>query len=812
MRVFSVICIAAGGLVAGASWGSSIIDADWISLNGIAGASPASVRAITSDGRNVYIGGYIPGVSDVAAHNVAQWDGKKWHSLGAGTDSLVCALACDNHGNLYAGGSFTKAGSVAARYVAKWDGATWSALGSGVDNTVLALACDSGGNLYAGGYFLTAGGASVNGIAKWDGSDWIPLGEGMKGAKSSESIPGHTVWALTFDANGILHAGGYFDTAGGVAAGKVARWDGSRWSSLGPEAGTFNKLVRVLAFDRKGTLYAGGLFSAVGDTVIKSVAQWDGSQWHALGTGINANITGESDVHTIACDRDGAVFVGGKFQKAGDAPTKGIAKWDGGQWSAFEGTFAGSPAVYSLAFDSAGSLYCGGSFILDSCGTFAYNIAKVKGGTACRMGSGFLAHIYDIAFDARENLCISGEFLDGSTPGVSILAYRGIAKRDGNSWNTLCVGCDFQHMDNDPGDALYTAVPAGVCIYSKYCQYIVKWNGSVWDTLGKVGMTLGGDVHAYSFDGKGNMYIGGRFSVVNDSLFSCRCVAQWDGSAWSALGSGISGMNGGDAVILAQTIDNAGNLYVAGGFDSAGGVPAKNIAKWDGTSWSSCATGIMERNIGLYALASADSGTIYAAGKFEISGGINQDNVMKWDGAVWSRLGPGMDNSITCIAVDSEGVCYAGGWFTTASGMPAQHVARWNGIEWEPLGAGTDGNVNTLVVRDSTLYAGGKFILAGDKASPAIAAVNIHTKGVTPVITPRIRTGSGIRCRVINTTLHIYGLETHDRIALYSISGRCVRQAAGVFAIPLSGLASQPLFVWILRGKRAVFSAMIMAP
>jgi hypothetical protein len=50
-------------------------------------------------------------------------------------------------------------------------------------------------------------------------------------------------------------------------------------------------------------------------------------------------------------------------------------------------------------------------------------------------------------------------------------------------------------------------------------------------------------------------------------------IARWNGSAWSALGTGTSGW------VLAVAVNNS-DVYVGGFFDSASGVPAKNIAKY----------------------------------------------------------------------------------------------------------------------------------------------------------------------------------------------------------------------------------------
>jgi hypothetical protein len=39
-------------------------------------------------------------------------------------------------------------------------------------------------------------------------------------------------------------------------------------------------------------------------------------------------------------------------------------------------------------------------------------------------------------------------------------------------------------------------------------------------------------------DGSGNIYIGGQFTIVGEGFATN--VAKWNGSAWSALGSGVN--------------------------------------------------------------------------------------------------------------------------------------------------------------------------------------------------------------------------------------------------------------------------------
>ena len=84
-----------------------------------------------------------------------------------------------------------------------------------------------------------------------------------------------------------------------------------------------------------------------------------------------------------------------------------------------------------------------------------------------------------------------------------------------------------------------------------------------WVSMGAVA-GADDDVRACAMDGAGNLYIGGDFTVVGDIV--ANYVAKWNGSAWSALGSGMNGS------VCALAVDSSGNLYAGGCFTTAGGV------------------------------------------------------------------------------------------------------------------------------------------------------------------------------------------------------------------------------------------------
>ncbi|HPK98866.1 MAG TPA: hypothetical protein PLZ39_13415, partial [Verrucomicrobiota bacterium] len=217
-------------------------------------------------------------------------------------------------------------------------------------------------------------------------------------------------------------------------------------------------------------------------------------------------------------------------------------------------------------------------------------------------------------------------------------------------------------------------------------------------------------VFAAVVDGSGSLYIGGNFTVAGGVV--ANRIAKWDGSSWSALGSGMNG----DVSALAVS---GTNLYAGGWFTTAGGVAANRVAKWDENSWSALGAGMND-----FVEALAVSGSdLYAGGWFTTAGDATANYVAKWNGSSWSTLGAGMDSYVYALAVSGTNL-YAGGWFTTAGDVTANYVAKWNGSSWSALSSGMNSQVEALAVSGTNLYAGGWFTTAGDVTANCVAKWN----------------------------------------------------------------------------------------
>lgn len=658
---------------------------------------PVSVLVMDGSG-NLYAGGDFTAVGGVPANHIAKWNGIAWSALGTGIDGAVTELVIDGSGNLYAGGDFGKAGGGVANRVAKWNGTTWSALGTGANTSVYALALDANGNLYAGGHFTTIGGVAANHVAKWDGTVWSALSAGITGEVS----------ALAVDGTGNLYAGGYFFKAGDADVRNVAKWNGTTWSGMG----TLNGAALALAIDGNNNLYAGGAFD-------QKVAKWNGTDWLALGATSSYGTT-NSVVDALTIDRDGNLYVGGYFTKAGSIIAKNIAKWNGATWSAL-GTGANG-RVFALAVDATGNLYAGGVFGAAG-GTVVNHVAKwttnaavwSQLGPLLSSAAGIAGNVSVLLADGSGKLYAGGSF---EAAGSTIA--NNVAKWNGTQWVALGAGVDGEVMalalDGDGN--LYVGgdfTMAGGIVANR----IAKWNGTAWSALG-TGVTANGasfrsEIDALVVDTSGNLYAGGYFTTAGN--VAVKHIAKWNGTAWSALGTGV--VSEGtyiDGQVLTLALDGSGNLYAGGRFTKAGDVAANNVAKWNGTAWSALGAGITgtESYGGIFELVIDGNSSLYVGGFFTEAGSVAANNLAKWDGTAWSALGAG-GSGIGALAIDRNGNLYAAGSFNTNRGTEANTIAKWNGIAWLTLGNGTNrGGVGALALTNNGFYAGGNFTAVAD--------------------------------------------------------------------------------------------------
>ena len=349
-------------------------------LYSVSGLFFSSVSALANDGTNLYAAGNFNYAGTINASFIARFDGRNWWPLGPGLNNEVVALAVANN-RVYAGGYFTGTadGNVSMNHIGCWDGTNWNSLGD-PGGAVFALAVSTNGlyaagTAYSGPQFPSPYGSPF--FSRWDGTNWytarnftnntfftwpvnyhdptgytaiaiqntnVYLGGNIRGFSQFDpndlsfvttgclniirfdpnfgwimgtGLNNYPVALATVETN--LYAAGDFTTAGGVAANRIARWDGRQWSDVGGSVignGTIRSLTTA-----SNNLYAGGTFTNIGGVSANRIARWDGTNWSAFGSGISGTVFG-----LTAIDAD--LYGAGSMRLAGGKASFGMAHWN----------------------------------------------------------------------------------------------------------------------------------------------------------------------------------------------------------------------------------------------------------------------------------------------------------------------------------------------------------------------------------------------------------------------------------------------------------------------------------------------------
>jgi hypothetical protein len=214
----------------------------------------------------------------------------------------------------------------------------------------------------------------------------------------------------------------------------------------------------------------------------------------------------------------------------------------------------------------------------------AWNVAVLRAGEARFEGLGDVtnhggkhATVSALAF-AGGRLHLGGTFTS-----VGPLDAHHWVVHDGTAWSVP------QELDN----AVRTLTPrgGGVLVGGDFdnagplrVQHLGVWTGTGWELLGQgphSGYFSGGEVMSLLGDGAG-VIAGGLFDQAGAVRLGS--VGRWSGTAWDDLGGGVTADVGHGQVFALARIGE--DVYAAGSFSGAGGVPARNVARWDGRRWS----------------------------------------------------------------------------------------------------------------------------------------------------------------------------------------------------------------------------------
>jgi hypothetical protein len=384
-----------------------------------------------------------------------------------------------------------------------------------------------------------------------------------------------------------------FLTLLGICGNVVAQ----QWAPVGQ----LNNGVNCLFEDNEQSiLYIGGTFGLFNSDTMASIFSWNGQRGSRLDCGMewdcseNFYVSATPAVNQIIRYQND-IYATGFFWYASGTRVNGLARWDGENWHAVgtglkygnrPGLGPGPGPGYGLKVIND-ELFVMGRF--DSCaGVAANSIAKFNG----------------INWSAVDEFPL----FDPDTPNsISEVAFFK---------SELYVGGNF----SETGDLM------------GYKSSIVRYSNGEWVSVGK-GIRGG-------FSGidcmeiyKGELYVGGLFQRLG-TLNPGHGIAKWNGTSWSEIGG--SGLGNEGLPHIFDMIVFQDKLYIVGDMRTAGGVPVKSIARWDGTNWCALSPpGTFPNTI--IALGSYRD-TLYIGGGFRhVGGDSNMAYIAKWIGGDYTE-------------------------------------------------------------------------------------------------------------------------------------------------------------------------------
>ena len=604
--------------------------------------------------------------------------------------------------------------------------AQFSLPGAELSQSAVETVVVDGSDVFVGGSFDQFERLIAASIVRWDGSSWSALGGpgdvfGDNGVSKGTAEKG-IVHAITVTADYVYVGGDFTQVNSGSMeqdAPGLARWDRSAntWEPLDDLCNVptylgadscFNNdvgpIIRALTTD--GTdLFVGGSFDAAdndGTRIrVSNLAKWSLSTqtWSPLlGSGPpDQNADNGTDQPVYALLLDGTdLFVGGEFFEVYEPGSTGRVI-----------TFACSVVRFDLSALSWTPL--GGPGANDP------SSAECDNGT-----DGLQGDVYALAGTA-DQLYIGGRFAEVHEGGTTIAA-ENVAQWDGSNWqvlgtasgNGVDASVDALLLD---GTDLYLsgnfdrAFDGGTTVRP---QYVARWDGSAWQTLGGTSSLdngLSSRIRDLAKDGTGRIWaVGAREACDTQRCRLVFGVARWTGSGWLGPPSGTTHAgfsNLGNSRVNAIVVDGT-DVYVGGQLSrlldpSGTTLYVGGVARWTGSSWELFggpgeSEGTRDNGVdGVVHALLVQNGDLYVGGDFNeaIASGtsIEANNVVRWDGAQWVSLG-GQGTNLrnngvlgTVLALENyDGAVHVAGTFrrayTNSGEVQANRIVRWTGSSW----------------------------------------------------------------------------------------------------------------------------------
>ena len=328
----------------------------------------------------------------------------------------------------------------------------------------------------------------------------------------------------------------------------------------------------------------------------------------------------------------GILYIVGRFETAGSVTVNSITSWDGQHFRSLDGGVQGCITSCPLTF----------------------SVSSFKGEMVCSPSAWYVGE-EEIFGAARWD----GEDWHSLSQGVtSFLGDRGIVWDYLEQGDSLFLFGSFQQVDTD----------------TAYCAAL--WDGDSITGLGfpyvpqpQFGW-LGTIRAAVEYNDR--IYVGGNFreklGIENTLDF-----AWFDGENWGLPTARVKGAA--DDIICMEVYKD--QIYVGGTFGVSSGNSGNSIMVYEDGEFKDVAGGLAsEDNIVIDMLVRNDK--LFLFGRFNTVGGVPAQNIASWDGEKWCGYDFTFDNNIETATLLGD-TLFIGGAFGNINGQPYNHLAYWKG-------------------------------------------------------------------------------------------------------------------------------------
>ena len=556
-------------------------------------------------------------------------------------------------------------------------------------------------------------------IYNYNGTSWSQLGEDIDGEAANDQS-GYSV-SLSSDGT-TLAIGANKNDGNGNDSGhvRIYNYDGTAWSQLGSDIdgeAANDESGYSVSLSSDGNIVASGGYYNDGngtDSGHVRVYNYDGTTWSQLSSDIDGEIGDDQSGHSVSLSSDGttlaigAIFNDGNGNQSGHVRIYNLIKLTNNL------PIASNVSAATLQNNDANIHLVASDLDFDD---LTYSIVSEPSNGTASLSGDTVTYTPNTNFTGNDTFTYKandGE-VDSQTKTVTIKVIKkhlSRATQIGGDINGEASGDESGYSVSFNEDATIMAIGGrgndGNGINSGHVRVYQLLNNS-WTQLGlDIDGEAAGDYSGWSVslssDGK-TVAIGADGNNGNGNASGHVRVYNYNGTAWSQLGSDIDGETENDQSGWSVSLSSDGNTVAIGAKGNNGnGTESGHVRvyNYNGTTWSQLGADIDGEAAGDqsgYSVSLSSDGKTVAVGAIANDGvgsSAGHVRVYNYNGISWNQIGSDIEginngNFGWSISLSSNGKIIAIGAVSTNSGTGTTRVLEFNDSSWIQLGADIDG-------------------------------------------------------------------------------------------------------------------------